>query len=68
MDTPTALKTVSKAIAGAVVTAVVALMSRYGFNADETVQSALEVIVTAAIAAITGFVTVYLAPKNKETK
>jgi hypothetical protein len=68
MDTATALKTVSKAIAGALVAALVALAARYGFNTDETVRDALEVIVTALIAAVTGFVGVYLAPKNKEVK
>lgn len=68
MDLPTALQTVSKALAGAAVAAIVALAARYGFEADETVQNALEVIATALVAAITGFIGVYLAPKNKENR
>jgi hypothetical protein len=67
MDTAMAIKTVSKAIAGAIVASLVALAARYGFSADESVQSALEVIVTALLGAISGFVGVYLAPKNKAT-
>lgn len=68
MDTATALKTVSKAIAGALVAALVALAARYGFNADETVQNALEILFTALLGALAGFVGVYFAPKNKEVK
>ena len=68
MDTTTALQTVSKAIGGALTAAVVALAARYGFEADESVQNALEVIVTAVLAAIVGFIGVYIAPKNQETK
>lgn len=68
MDVSTALKTVSKALAGALVSAVVALAARYGFNADQTTQDALEVIVTAILGAVIGFIGVYVAPKNKEIK
>lgn len=68
MDTSTAIKTVSKAIAGAIVAALVALLARYGFNADESVQSALDFLITTLLGAAAGFIGVYLAPKNKEVK
>lgn len=68
MDISVALKTVSKAVAGAVVAAVVGLAARYGFNADQTTKDALEVLVTALVSAAVGYMGVYWAPKNKETK
>ncbi len=68
MDFSQALATVSKAIAGAAVSAVVALAARFGFNADQPTVDALNVLVTAVLAALIGFVAVYLSPKNREKK
>lgn len=55
------LQTASKAIAGAIVTAVVAVLAKHGVVIDQSVNDALNVIV----AAVSGFVVVYLAPRNK---
>lgn len=68
MDVSTALQTVSKAIAGALVSAVIALAARYGFSADQVTQDALNVLATALLAGLVGFAGVYLAPKNKTVK
>ena len=71
MNTPefqAALQTVSKAIAGAIVGAIIALAARFGFNTDETTANALDVIVTIILGTATGYVGVYLAHKNKESK
>lgn len=62
------LATVSKAIAGALVAALVGLAARYGFQPDPTVVEAVNVIVTALVSAGAGFLAVYFAPKNKEVK
>ena len=58
------LQTVSKALAGAVVTALVAFLVKHGVVLDAGVSEALTVLVAALI----GFAGVYLAPRNKETK
>lgn len=71
MDTPefkAALQVISKAVAGAIVTAIVALVARFGFQADQLTADALNVVITALLAAVAGFIGVYLAPKNKEKK
>lgn len=54
------LQTVSKALAGALVTALVAYLSRHGFAVDQNLNDALTVIISAVI----GFIGVYLAPRN----
>lgn len=63
-----ALQTVSKAVAAFIVTALVGIAARYGFNADQNTQDALGFVVTGLISGGLGYVAVYLAPKNKETK
>ena len=71
MDTPefkAALQVVSKALAGAIVAAIVALVARFGLQPDQATTDALNVLVTALIASVAGFVGVYIAPKNKEQK
>lgn len=58
----------SKAIAGALAGVLIGLLARYGFNTTEDVNNAIEVIVTALVSAVSGFVVVYFSPKNKEVK
>lgn len=68
MDLQTSLQTVSKAIGGALAGSLIGLAARFGFNADQNTTDALGVVFTALVSAVVGFVAVYLAPKNKETK
>jgi hypothetical protein len=56
--------TVSKAIAGAIVTALVALLAQHGVIISPDVNDALNVL----LAALIGFIGVYIAPKNRGTK
>lgn len=56
---------VSKAIAGALITMLVAYLAKHGFTLDPVVSDALQVIVTAFVTAVVGYVAVYWAPKNK---
>jgi multisubunit Na+/H+ antiporter MnhE subunit len=58
------LQTANKAIAGAIVTAIVAYLSQSGIVIDQDVSNAVIVIVSAVI----GFVGIYFAPKNKPLK
>lgn len=64
-DISSSLAVVSKAIAGAIVSAIVGLVARFGFSPDEDAVQALEVLVTALISAVVGYLVVYWAPKNK---
>lgn len=60
------LTPISKAVAGGIVTGLVALVFRYtGHQLDVSVVGALGVIVTAAVGYIIGHVVVYFAPANK---
>lgn len=59
------LSTVSKAIAGGLVSALVALAARYGFHPHPETITAVGAIVTIVVGYIAGHVVVYLAPKNK---
>jgi len=58
------LQTANKAIAGAIVTAVVAYLANSGIVIDQDVSNAVIVIVSAVI----GFIGVYFSPKNKPLK
>lgn len=62
------LSPISKAIAGGLVTALVAEAARYGFHPQATTVTALGVLVTALISYAVGHVGVFLAPKNKKSK
>lgn len=55
------LQKVSKAIAGALVTALVSYLTAKGIVLDEDVKGAVSVL----LAAVIGFVGVYLSPPNK---
>lgn len=55
----------SKAIAGGVITALVAEAARFGFHPRATTISAVSVIVTAIVSYVIGHVAVYFAPANK---
>lgn len=55
------MQTVSKALAGAIVTALVAYLAKHNVVLGTDLAGALNILVAAAI----GFVGVYLAPRNK---
>lgn len=57
--------TISKAIAGGLVTALVALAARYGFNLTPDTAHFLDELVTALVAYVVGHAAVFWAPKNK---
>lgn len=59
------LASISKAIAGGVIAALVAEAARFGFHPHPETVSAVSVVVTAVVAYIAGHVVVYFAPKNK---
>lgn len=59
------IATISKAIAGGLVAAVVALLARYGFQPDAPTVTAAGVVVTALVSYLVGHVVTYLAPANK---
>lgn len=58
--------TISKAIAGGLVGAVVALGARYGWHPDGQTVTALGIIVTSLIGYIIGHISVFVAPNNKK--
>lgn len=58
------LATVSKAIAGALATAIAAWLSQQGFVIDQGFTGALAIVLASVIT----FVGVYIAPPNKTTK
>lgn len=55
------LQAISKALAGAVVSALVAYAVKHGVVIDPSVSEALTVLIAAGV----GFVGVYLSPRNK---
>lgn len=59
------LSTVSKAIAGGVVTALVAEAAKFHFQPKATTVSAVSVVLTAVVGYLLGHLVVYFAPKNK---
>lgn len=59
------LSKVSKAIAGALVTMLVAYLAKHGVTLDPVVSDAVNTLIAALLAAVAGYVTVWLAPKNK---
>lgn len=61
MNVLASLSTVNKAIAGFLASAVLWYLARHGFSADMTLGE----FVKAVASGIVGFVTVYVAPKNK---
>jgi hypothetical protein len=56
------IKSVSKAIAGMVATLVVAYLAKKNIVIE---GNDVSTVVQYAVAAVLGFITVYLAPKNK---
>lgn len=56
---------VSKAVAGGIVGAVVAVLARYGFHASPETLNAVSVIVTAVVGYVVGHVVLYISPANK---
>lgn len=60
------LSNVSKAIAGAVVATLIALLAKYNVVLDVEQSAAVTVLINGVIAAVLGYVAVYFAPKNKE--
>jgi uncharacterized membrane protein YeaQ/YmgE (transglycosylase-associated protein family) len=59
------LSTISKAIVGGVVGAVIAVCARYGLHPSAGAVSILSVVVTVLVGYVAGHVAVYLAPPNK---
>ena len=59
------LKTVSKAIAGALAALLVGFLAKQGVTVSDEVNGALSVIIDGTLVALIGFLTVYFAPKNK---
>jgi hypothetical protein len=59
------LSTVSKAIAGGITGAVVAVLAHYGFQPHAETITALGVVVTALVGYVVGHIAVYFAPANK---
>jgi hypothetical protein len=55
----------SKAIAGGLVSLLIAELARFGFNPDGDTLTAIGVIVTGVVAYLVGHLVVYLAPANK---
>jgi hypothetical protein len=59
------IRSVSKAVAGGIISMLVGEAARYGFHPQATTITAVGVVVTAVISYIVGHIVVYLAPKNK---
>ncbi|GAP53535.1 hypothetical protein AHiyo6_01000 [Arthrobacter sp. Hiyo6] len=59
------LAPISKAVAGGLVTAVVAEFARFGLTFAPATTDAINVIATAVIAYAIGHVVVFLSPANK---
>lgn len=58
------LSTISKAIAGGLITATISVLARYGFHTSPETVSALGVLETALVGYIIGHIAVYVAPSN----
>lgn len=59
------LGTISKAIAGGLVTLVVSWLAHYGLTLSPVVNDAVASIALALVTYLAGHLVVYLAPKNK---
>lgn len=59
------LSSISKAIAGGLTGATVAVLSHYGFQPHAETITALGVIITAIVGYLVGHVVVYFAPANR---
>lgn len=59
------IPSVSKAVAGALVSATVVLLLKYNIVLPEEVNAALRVVLDFTVALILGGLAVYFAPKNK---
>lgn len=59
------IKKISKAIAGAGAAIVASLLVKWGVNLPPEFNAAVELLMDMVITGVIGFVTVYLAPKNK---
>jgi hypothetical protein len=59
------LQSISKAIAGGLVGAVLTVLAHYGFQPSGATVTALGVVVTAVVGYVVGHIVVYLAPANK---
>lgn len=58
------LSNVSKAIAGAVAAALIAVLAKYNVVLDVDQSMAVSVLLNGLVAAVIGYVAVYFAPKN----
>lgn len=56
---------VSKAIAGAIITTLVAYLMKHGITLEPVVTDSLATLLDTLLSALFGYLAVYLAPKNK---
>lgn len=59
------METISKAIAGGLISAVVGLLARYGFHPHADTITAASAVVTIVVSYLAGHLAVYFAPANK---
>jgi uncharacterized membrane protein YeaQ/YmgE (transglycosylase-associated protein family) len=55
----------TKAIAGGIVGALVAVVAHFGFKVDAVTANAVNTLVVAVVGYVVGHVVVYFAPANK---
>ncbi len=60
------LAPISKAIAGGIIAALVALAAKYGFSITPAYTDTLGVLLTGGVAYIVGHLFVYFAPANRK--
>lgn len=65
MDLKEYIPKVSKAVAGAVVTALAVMLLKYQIVLPEGVNEALKVVLDFVVSLALGYVVVFFAPKNK---
>lgn len=59
------ISSISKAVAGGIIAALVAVAARYGFHPTAETVTAGGVIITAVVGYVVAHVAVFLAPSNK---
>lgn len=59
------LSSISKAVAGGLVTLVVSFVAHYGWTLSPVIHDAVSSISLAVVSYVVGHLVVYLAPKNK---
>ena len=62
------LSTISKAIAGGLVTLVVGYLAKYGVHITPVINDSLNTLIFALVFYAVGHLVVYIAPANKSVK